>query len=357
MYFSSQLLSTDLYERKELAELCDSIKHRQYDFIFDNSNVEYYFSDVVYKEIIASETFQRLESIKFLGAIDYSFRPNGQRANRRHSRLEHSLGVAILALIYSSGISLPKRERQLLIISALLHDIGHSPLSHSLEPALKENFSIDHHVASEMIITGKSPLGDELPIILKKHGFDPNEIVDILAGKYKSEFSEVMSGSINIDTLEGIPRSSSYYMKQLDTMLSPPRLVEAFIDLNEEKLDQFWEKKHKVYSRLIQSKKGLLCDYISRYYLSENISKFEFSDFFLREDQLRKKHKAFFQLLSNPAKGARLLENSRYVDISFMKRTFYIDPDFKLMSSNDCNKRYKQTKRSESIRIDTTRDV
>jgi HD superfamily phosphohydrolase len=42
---------------------------------------------------------------------------------------------------------------------ALLHDIGHLPISHSLEPVFLSVFGIDHHHASEDIFFGRVAIG------------------------------------------------------------------------------------------------------------------------------------------------------------------------------------------------------
>jgi uncharacterized protein len=94
--------------------------------------------------IIDSPEYQRLRSIKQLGFSEFSF------PGATHNRYLHSLGVCHLAgqafdLIFKnfqfSSESKKKNLRQALRLGALLHDVGHGPLSHAIEmvmPPLKE---------------------------------------------------------------------------------------------------------------------------------------------------------------------------------------------------------------------------
>ncbi len=94
--------------------------------------------------IINSAAYQRLRTVKQLGLSEYSF------PGATHNRFLHSLGVCHLAgLAFDSifrGYAFKKQEtrwrlRQVLRLAALLHDVGHGPLSHASEevmPLLKD---------------------------------------------------------------------------------------------------------------------------------------------------------------------------------------------------------------------------
>lgn len=88
--------------------------------------------------------YQRLRSIKQLGFSEFSF------PGATHNRFIHSLGVCHLAgvafdLIFQKypfqSVESKARLRQVTRLGALLHDIGHGPLSHTTEevmPSLKD---------------------------------------------------------------------------------------------------------------------------------------------------------------------------------------------------------------------------
>lgn len=79
------------------------------------------------KPFIDSPNFQRLRHIKQLGMGDFIF------PGAVHSRFNHCLGCCYVASQIAHKIGLSEEERQLVIISCLLHDIGHGPFSHAFE--------------------------------------------------------------------------------------------------------------------------------------------------------------------------------------------------------------------------------
>ena len=97
----------------------------QYNYHFKRSQIASAFDRPLHKKLIASHAFERLREISFLGAIDYLFHPNGRPANIRHSRYDHTIGVALLSQQYCRLMGLSEADRDLLGAAALLHDIGH----------------------------------------------------------------------------------------------------------------------------------------------------------------------------------------------------------------------------------------
>lgn len=93
-----------------------------------------------------SAAYQRLRAIKQLGFSEFSF------PGATHNRFLHSIGVSHLAGKAFDTIfknyefsSVKKREdlRQTLRMGALLHDIGHGPLSHSTEEVMPKVGALD----------------------------------------------------------------------------------------------------------------------------------------------------------------------------------------------------------------------
>lgn len=79
------------------------------------------------KPWIDSPHFQRLRHIKQLGMGDFIF------PGAVHTRFNHSLGCCYVARQIAHKIGLTEEDRQLVMLSALLHDIGHGPFSHTFE--------------------------------------------------------------------------------------------------------------------------------------------------------------------------------------------------------------------------------
>ena len=87
-------------------------------------------------KIIDSPFFQRLRNISQLGLLNYVF------PGALHNRFNHSLGV--LHMADKMTVSLQEKgclenKRKIIRMAALLHDIGHYPLSHLVEKVVKDD--------------------------------------------------------------------------------------------------------------------------------------------------------------------------------------------------------------------------
>jgi hypothetical protein len=302
--------------------------------------------DSLLGDLVATRAFQRLKSIRFLGGIDYLFVrvPNGARGNTRYSRYQHSLGVTRLAVTYCDQRSIRQADRNVITAAALLHDVGHGPFSHSLEPIFEEYFGINHHQAAKAIITGKVPLGKEVHQVLRQHQVDVEQVLDVLFGD-THDFDSFFSGPINFDTIEGILRSQSY-ARPNQNIPSPEAVTEAALkrdsDRDRSLVDEFWLYKDRVYRHIINSHLGVLADFACQYFMRGNLSKITIRDYFVSES-------AFFQKLP----GLRDLLTSRSFEITIMRRLrepihfrarrFFIDPSVDFFARND-RQRYCQSK-------------
>lgn len=104
-----------------------------------------YYSD---QEVAVLDTaeYQRLRAIKQLGYAEFSF------PGATHNRYIHSVGVGHLAGETFDAIfrvypftkpSVKTRFRQVLRLAALLHDVGHGPLSHTTEQVMPHLSELD----------------------------------------------------------------------------------------------------------------------------------------------------------------------------------------------------------------------
>lgn len=79
------------------------------------------------KAIMNTRLFRRLQNIKQLSVVNWVF-PGSE-----HTRFIHSLGVMHIADKMALALKLSNRDRRILRLAGLLHDVGHFPLSHVCE--------------------------------------------------------------------------------------------------------------------------------------------------------------------------------------------------------------------------------
>ncbi|MBP0461604.1 HD domain-containing protein [Streptomyces bomunensis] len=107
-----------------------------------------------------------------------------------YSRLEHTLGVLALTAHFHPG-------DELLRTAALLHDIGHLPLSHTLEGTA----GLDHHSIGAALLRT-----DPVRAVLGRHGIAPEAVTALLDGTPPSPLAGD-SGLLNLDHLDSYVRS------------------------------------------------------------------------------------------------------------------------------------------------------
>ena len=126
------------------------------EIVFDSGKPE----ELMILELIDTVAFQRLRRIKQLGAASLLFH------GAESSRFTHSIGVFCIARkIYKRLIESKSsfcENKFVLYGAALLHDLGHGPLSHTSETIFKHN----HEQWSKNLVTKYSPINS----ILKKFG-------------------------------------------------------------------------------------------------------------------------------------------------------------------------------------------
>lgn len=318
----------------------------RYPFNFADADIVGVFTDRACQAVIGSDAFQRLADIRFLGAIDYLVHPNGVPGHRRHTRFHHSLGVGILALSACRMLELDAAETRHVVVAALVHDLGHAPLSHSLEPVFKRRFGIAHHAAGERILRGEAPVGRSLPSILAAHGVDLERILALVSGQGDGPAASLFASPINIDTIEAIARSYTYASgRAVET--APAVVLQAALRRSGPRdqivLDQFWQLKNAVYQHIINGRAGLLADYLARSYMERRIHAFTADSYFQDEKALRRQHANLFDLLTKSRSPSDLREflGSEALDepIEAPSRCFYVDG-----RESDPGNRYRQSK-------------
>jgi uncharacterized protein len=302
--------------------------------------------DPLFAELVATPAFQRLKSIRFLGGIDYLLvrAPNGAKGNIRYTRYQHSLGVARLALLYCEERGLSFSERRMIWVAALLHDVGHAPLSHSLEPVFQEVYGLEHHGATEDILRGRVPLGREVSNLLRRHEVDADRVVAIVASKEPGH-DGFFTGPINFDTIEGILRTQKYATPNAN-MPSPEAVTEAAIrratKRDRELVDQFWSYKDRVYRHVINSRQGVLADFACQMFMRRHLTELSAADYFTTESHIFRTLRGLRELLTSRSFES---EVRRHLDrpILYKARRFFVEPSADFFARED-RARYQQTK-------------
>lgn len=281
---------------------------------FSDAHIRAAFAESLFRELIAHPRFQRLKDIRFLGAIDYAVSANGRPLHTRQTRYDHSIGVGLLAQWYADEAGFADSERYLLVSAALLHDIGHAPLSHSLETVFKEAFGIDHHSATIDAIRQPNTKSESISSILQKYFVDPEAVIATLSNE-AGPYAPLLLGKFNLDTLDAIPRSLTYISKQ--SLTSPSKVAMRAAHFNagsrQDTLDSFWSQKDLVYQRLINAALGVQFDRNAQDFMREHITDFSRADFFASEVELRRSHPQLFSRLAQPRWDTVSLATKRYL--------------------------------------------
>lgn len=192
----------------------------------------------VERDIINTPAFQRLRRIKQLGLTCLIYH------GADHTRFAHSLGVMELAsrifditvLKDKTGDRILKWKKEeteknkvLLRLVALLHDIGHAPFSHQGEELFPNG--LDHEDFSAKIVAKDSELRSIIKRLQDK--YDVNVTIDdvknFLLGKQPEPFmQQIISGPLDADKMDYLWRDS-YYAGVHYGRFDIDRLVNTFV--------------------------------------------------------------------------------------------------------------------------------
>jgi len=167
------------------------------EIVFDSRKPE----ELMVMELIDTVVFQRLRRIKQLGAASLLFH------GAESSRFTHSIGVFCIARkIYHRLIEIKSsfvENKFVLFGAALLHDLGHGPLSHTSEVIFDHN----HEQWSQNLVQDYSPINS----ILKKYDRElPIQICELFGSKqlFSNPLKTLISSEIDCDRLDYLLRDS-----------------------------------------------------------------------------------------------------------------------------------------------------
>jgi hypothetical protein len=148
------------------------------------------------RALISTPQMQRLRWIKQLGLANLVY------PGANHTRFEHSLGAYHLARVLADHLGLDEEEKLKVGAAALLHDVGHGPLSHATEAALSPYLRREHESVIDLL--RKS----ELREVLGEHGLLPQEIQSTIYGE--NRLGQIVSSEIDADRMDYLIRDSHY---------------------------------------------------------------------------------------------------------------------------------------------------
>lgn len=161
-------------------------------FIRDSIHGDIFLTQVEF-EIVDTPEFQRLRRLKQLG-MTYFVYPSAN-----HTRFEHSLGALYLAGRVAHKLGLSEEEKRKIRIAALLHDIGHGPLSHTSEALLECYLNKSHERITGSIIRNSS-----ISTIIERHEIEKKDILELLQG------SKIISGEFDVDRMDFLVRDAHH---------------------------------------------------------------------------------------------------------------------------------------------------
>ncbi len=161
------------------------------------------------RRLIDTAAFARLRGISQLGLVGLVY------PAAHHTRFEHSLGVYRTALLYLRRLGndrdfrkcIPRRKAELLIVAALLHDVGHWPYCHAIED-MKLPGVPKHEALAELYLNEsevRTCLEEDWDLL-------PEDVLHLLIGERLDGsdrlLSEILSGPIDIDKMDYLDRDS-----------------------------------------------------------------------------------------------------------------------------------------------------
>ncbi|MCM4156082.1 HD domain-containing protein [Gramella sp. AN32] len=172
-------------------------------------------------QIIEHPYFQRLRRISQMG-LSYLVYPGAH-----HTRFHHALGCVHLMqktvnVLKLKGVAISQEEEEALLISILMHDIGHGPFSHAMEHSLVEN--VDHESISLIFMQEMNRnFNQSLTLAIK-----------MFKGEYERNFmNQLISSQLDMDRLDYLKRDS-FYTGAAEGNINSERLITMLNVVNDE---------------------------------------------------------------------------------------------------------------------------
>lgn len=146
--------------------------------------------------LIDHPVFQRLRFIRQTGTAHLVY------PGANHTRFEHSLGCYHLARVASGTLDIDAHDARHLATAALLHDVGHSPFSHTSEAVIEQALGKDH----EQLTVER--IREHLVGALETHDLEPDVIEQLILGDHP--LKGLVSGPLDVDRIDYLLRDGHY---------------------------------------------------------------------------------------------------------------------------------------------------
>lgn len=188
------------------------------------------FTDRV-RALVDTPEFQRLGHISQLGLTSKVY------PGATHSRFEHALGVFHNACRYLWQLGKDPRftavvnvhDAEVLLASALLHDLGHWPFCHPIEDMHLPGVPAHEEFAAEYL----QPATELSRQLIEHWGVSPQEVLDVLQSDADSPslrlMRSILSGPIDIDKMDYLERDSLHCGVPYGRNFDRDRLIQALV--------------------------------------------------------------------------------------------------------------------------------
>lgn len=183
------------------------------------------------RALVDTAEFQRLGQISQLGLVSRVY------PGARHSRFEHALGVYHNALCYLLQLRKDPRfceiidpqSAELLIVAALLHDLGHWPFCHPIEDLELAGTSRHERHAAQFL----GPDSELAGVLRAEWGLDPADVLDVLCPRTDTTrmrlLRSILSGPIDIDKMDYLDRDSLHCGVPYGRHFDRHRLIQSLL--------------------------------------------------------------------------------------------------------------------------------
>ena len=183
------------------------------------------------RSIVDTAEFQRLRNITQLGLAARIY------PGATHTRFEHALGVFHNALRYlwqlgkdeRFAASVSPHQAEVLMVAALLHDLGHWPFCHPIEDMALADLPPHEAFAAEFLAPSRE-LGE---VLRNEWKIDPAEVLDVLVARTDSKslrlMRSILSGPIDIDKMDYLERDSLHAGVPYGRNFDRNRLIQSLL--------------------------------------------------------------------------------------------------------------------------------